>query len=162
MNDERVYSSFDENPFENIKLNIESKLTECLNKSYLSKKLFNHLIDLGHRLGSFRILPKIIKDKFDTRPIINYKDHIVTNLCLFMEFILRPYVRNSESFIMDSQNLIQKLEKIRFPKDSHVTTGDFKALFSNINHKDCLNMLTHFMKDKLKSIDIKILDFRKI
>jgi hypothetical protein len=36
---------------------------------------------------------------------------------------------------MDSQNLIQKLEKMKFPKDSEITTGDFKSLFSNIQYR---------------------------
>ena len=49
-----------------------------------------------------------------------------------------------------------------FPKDSEITTGDFKSLFSNINHIDCLNLLTEFMTDKLKSKEIKISGFRKI
>ena len=162
LNDKNVYSNFKENPMNNIKMNIESKLVESLNNSHISKKLFNNLINLGSRLGSFRILPKILKEKFDTRPIINYRDHLITNLCLFIEFILRPYVRKSDSFIMDSQNLIQKLEKMKFPRDSHITTGDFKSLFSNINHKDCLNLLTEFMTDKLKSKEIKISGFRNI
>jgi hypothetical protein len=162
LNDINVYSNFIENPLNNIKINIESELVESLNDSQISKKLFNNLINLGSRLGSFRILPKILKEKFDTRPIINYRDHLITNLCLFIEFLLRPYVRKSDSFIMDSQNLIQKLEKMKFPKDSEITTGDFKSLFSNINHIDCLNLLTEFMTDKLKSKEIKISGFRKI
>ena len=42
-----------------------------------------------------------------------------------MEFLLRPYVKSSESFIIDSQNLIQKLRNLSFPEDSQIVTGDF-------------------------------------
>ena len=79
-----------------------------LNKN-ISKKLFSSLFIKNNKLGSFNILPKIHKSKFGTRPIINCIKHPTANLALLIDGLLQPFVQNSESFIKDSQNLIQKL-----------------------------------------------------
>ena len=33
------------------------------------------------------------------------------------------------------------------PKDNFITTADFTALYSNINHTYCLSLLTDFFND---------------
>ena len=69
---------------------------------------------------------------------------------------------NSESYIKDSQNLIQKIKNLKIPEDFIIVTADFISLYSNINHDDCLFILTDFFRDKLDSEHIKIEGFHSI
>ena len=123
---------------------------------HISKRLYNSLIIKEPKLGSFNILPKIHKVKFGTRPIINCIRHPTSNLSLFIDAILQPFVQKSESFIKDSQNLIQDLDKYEFPSESKLCSFDFESLYSNIDLNDALHVITDFMKNKILN-DILIL-----
>lgn len=81
-------------------------------------------------------MPKLHKKEFSVRPIINYKDHPTTNLCIILDFLLRPHVMKSKSYIKDSQNLIQKTLDLEFPSNSKLISCDFESLYSNINHDE--------------------------
>ena len=79
-----------------------------------------------------------------------------------IDFILRPHVNNTESFILDSQNLIQKLQNIDIPNGFTLGTGDFNSLYSNIVHEDCLFLICDFLKDKLDTKYLNIKAFHSI
>ena len=159
LNDPLVYREVNEDPLESCLDLIHDTLFVNFESKNISKRLYKTLLNVNGKLGNFRILPKIHKSKFSCRPIINYKNHVTTNLCFLVDFICRPFVKSSESFIMDSQNLIQKLENILFPINSEIITGDFEALYSNIDHDDCLLKLTDFVNGKLKSKHINVKGF---
>ncbi len=74
----------------------------------------------------------------------------------------RPFVKSTDSYILDSQNLIQKLDNKVFPKDSKLITGDFDALYSNIDHEDCLLKCTDFLNGKIKSKHFTIIGLHDI
>ena len=70
---------------------------------------------------------------------------------------------SAESYIKDSQNLIQKTKDLKIPVNHTLITADFVALYSNIDHEDCLYRLTDFFKDKLQNFKhIKIEGFHSI
>ena len=60
---------------------------------------------------------------------------------------------SAESNIIDSQNLIQKTKDLKIPVNHTLITADFVALYSNIDHEDCLYRLTYFFKDKFNEWD---------
>ena len=157
LNDQNTYLSIENDPKEDIVIEIKSILIELFNHGHISRKLYSLLLDVDGRLGSFRILPKLHKSKYGNRPIINYKEHITSSFCYLIDFVLRPLVKNTESFILDSQNLIQKLENIEIPDGCILATGDFDSLYSNIVHEDCIFMICDFLKDKL---DTKYMNIR--
>ena len=132
-----------------------------LNKN-ISKKLFSSLFIKNNKLGSFNILPKIHKSKFGTRPIINCIKHPTANLALLIDGLLQPFVQNSESFIKDSQNLIQKLNLLNLSSNIKLCSFDFESLYSNIELKDALLTISDFMKDKLDNNHIDIIGFYNI
>jgi len=151
LNDQSTYIRIENDPKEEILLDIKSIIIELFNNGHISRKLYSLLLDVDGRLGFFRILPKLHKSKFGNRPIINYKEHVTSSFCYLIDFILRPHVKNTDSFILDSQNLIQKLENIEIPDDCILATGDFDSLYSNIVHEDCIFMICDFLKDKLNT-----------
>ena len=75
------------------------------------------------QLGSFRILTKLHKEEFSLRPIVNCRNHPTSNISMLVDIILKNFVKNSESFILDSQNLIQKLYRSFLPSDYKIFIG---------------------------------------
>jgi hypothetical protein len=92
------------------------------------------------------IIAKIHKPVFSMRQIISYKNHITAPCSVLIDGILTPFVRNCQSFILDSQNLIQKSEGIKVKKNSILVTADVVNLYSSIDHKECLKRLTEVIQ----------------
>ncbi len=157
-NDLTLKSLYDTNTYKEI---FNDPLEDCinsviieLNELYLARKISHRLhksLKVSGKLGIYRNLPKIHKSIFGNRPIINYKGQFLNDLCYLLDFLMRPYVMSAESYIKDSQNLIQKTKDLKIPVNHTLITADFVALYSNIDHEDCLYRLTDFFKDKLQN-----------
>ncbi len=159
LDDKKNFTLLSEDPLELTQTIINNKLIELVLNNNISKKLAKTLLVKKPKLGSFNILPKIHKQKFGTRPIINSISHPTSNISQFIDFLLQPFVRSSQSFIKDSQNLIQKLEKLDFPDNIKICSLDFESLYSNIDLKDALKIISEFMKDKLSNSHINSIGF---
>ena len=98
-----------------------------------------------YNFGKFRFLPKLHKNKFSIRPIINYQNHITSKLCHLIDFILQPYIKKFPSYIKDSQNLIQISKDLNFSTDSQLFSCDFENLYTNINLDTALSIFNEFL-----------------
>ncbi|CAF1125043.1 unnamed protein product, partial [Brachionus calyciflorus] len=142
LNDKEFYLKIESDPLNDVKQCINSILRELCYRKDISKSLLKKLlIDTG-QLGNFRILTKLHKAKFGIRPIISYKNSILSNLCLLIDLLLQPWVKNLESFIKDSQNLMQDLSERRFPTDSKIFSCDFESLYTNMGLVLALTIIT--------------------
>lgn len=140
LEDTNTYKKLENNPLENSISFINDQLFKLKENKMIPKEIYNKLIvDNSYKLGSFRILLKIHKSKFGLRPIINCKNNITSKLCLLMELILKPIVVNTETYLQDSQHLIQLCESINndknidLSKDTYLYSCDFESLYSNID-----------------------------
>ncbi len=123
----------------------------------LRKKL---LINLNEcKLGSFRLLAKLHKENFSWRPIINCKNHPNTKIARLLDSLFKPIIAETESYIKDSQNLIQLTQNITFKKEPIIISLDFTNLYLNINPIHATKSITDFMHKKLnnKHLNIKAL-----
>ena len=121
----------------------------CVFEELISEDLYKLLVVKEAKLGNFRLLPKIHKEKFGVRPIISYKNNPTNNLCKLLDKIIRPFVEKSSSYIKDSQNFIQKNINKKYPKNAKIFSFDVVSLYTNIDHDKCLDTLSDFFKDKL-------------
>ena len=140
-----------ENPLNATQKIIENKLIELKVNKNISPKLFNVLLVKNPKLGTFNILPKLHKNKFGTRPIINCINHPTSVLSHFIDLVLQPFILSSSTYIKDSQNLIQKLESFKFVNDIKLSSFDFESLYSNINLEDALHVISSFMVNKISN-----------
>jgi hypothetical protein len=163
LEDNSTYQELFENPIDSSIIEINNILNQQLRNKNISKKLHSKLRIISDlKLGSFRILPKVHKEKFGVRPIINYRNHITSVICCLIDFLLKPFVLKSESYIKDSQDLILKLKDAVIPRGASVLTGDFESLYSNIELNICLDSITDFMRDKISSTHLNIIAFRSL
>ena len=101
------------------------------------------------------------KKKFSWRPIINCQNSPTEKICKLIDYILKPIVTNTETYIKDSQNLIQKTENICFEKKPFLYSLDFESLYSNILPEHAINLITNFLIGKINNDNIDILAINK-
>ena len=151
-----TYKLLETNPLEETKHKICNEL-ETLNKNgHISNKLFNKLKlnpNAKYNPGKFYILFKLHKSEFGIRPIINCLNHPLVGLCYFIDLILQYFVKKTESYIKDSQNLLQILENIKIDciKNYHLYSADFSSLYTEINSNDAIFEITNFLSNNFKS-----------
>jgi hypothetical protein len=75
--------------------------------------LFNNLkISGSSRLGSIRLLPKLHKEKFSVRAIINCINH-PTEKRKFVDSFLKPIVSDLPTVLKDSQDILQRINEFK-------------------------------------------------
>jgi hypothetical protein len=137
---------------------IKVQINNLYNNGHISEKILKWIlqeIDLS-KLGSFRLLAKLHKPKFSWRPIINCKNHPNKNICLIIDLLLQPIVRRTETYIKDSQHLIQKLKDVQFENEPLLYSLDIVSLYTNINPTDATYKITDFMNNYINSSNINI------
>ncbi len=103
-----VYKKLNSNPLQDTKNKIEKSLNDLRVKGHISKRLFDLICPKNCcKLGKFKILAKLHKSKFGIRPIINSIGHPTECLSKFVDQFLQPFIKNSESYIKDSQYVLQ-------------------------------------------------------
>ena len=164
LNDRKIYQELDQNPFNFALEEITSELMKLFDSRDISKRLLNCILPKNtNNLGTFRLLFKIHKDKFGLRQIISYKNHLTSYLCILIESILKPFIREFDTFILDSQNLMQKVMHLEFPSNSILLSADITSLYTSIDHEDCLYRCTEFLREKsFFSEHLSISGFNKI
>jgi len=87
LRDVNTYEQIFIDPLETCINEIKNKLATLLQEKKISKKLYNS-INISGKLGNYRNLPKIHKKIYGNRPIINYKNQILNDLCYLLDFCL--------------------------------------------------------------------------
>jgi hypothetical protein len=130
-------------------LTINTALNTLLNGKNISKYLHKKFyINYNCKLGTFKILPKIHKNKFGTRPIINCIDHPTSRICLFVDLVLQQYINSCKIILKDSQQLIQQLEELSFNNDKlFLYSCDFESLYTNIKGSDAIYKICSFLNN---------------
>ena len=158
------YLQIQNDPLDEMVLEINSEI-ECLFKNNHISKLAKTKLTLKLEdctLGSFRLLAKVHKNKFDWRPIINCQNHPTMKMCWLIDQILKVFVSKTETYIKDSQNLIQKCEDFTFNKKPNIYSMDFSSLYSNLNPVHVILLITDFMRDRIDSKHLNVYGFKAI
>ncbi len=149
--DINIYKQVPHDPLNDSINHIEDILRNLYDLNEINSGLLNNLIPSECKLGVYKMQPKLHKKKFGTRPLINSIKHPTSRTSLFLNKIMQPFVRKMESFLLDSQNLLQKCNNLFLPPDATLIVADFEALYTNIDHNHAIVLISDFMKDKLNS-----------
>ena len=163
ISSDNTYLELDNNPLDLTINSINFIILELYLNKHISKKLKNLLMLKQEKckLGKFKLLAKLHKKKFSWRPIINCQNSPTEKICKLIDYILKPIVTNTETYIKDSQNLIQKTENICFEKKPFLYSLDFESLYSNILPEHAINLITNFLIGKINNDNIDILAINK-
>ena len=122
LSDITVYKKLDFDPLNDTIRKVNSTLEYLLLNGHISNKLYKLLIvdDSNSSLGKVRLLPKLHKEKFSCRTIINCRNHPTSNLSLLINLILQPFVQSRQSYIRDSQQLLQDALQLQLSQNSQL------------------------------------------
>ena len=159
----RHYKSVESDPLSNTIKSISSVLKNLYNKKLISLELFNNLrIKDSSRLGSIRLLPKLHKEKFSIRAIINCISHPTEKICKFVDAFLKPIVSKLPTVLKDSQDLLQRINDFKLNNREitkmYLYSCDFESLYTNIDPRDATNKICQYIKANklLKSKHLKL------
>ena len=134
LDNSRVYKEIFNNPLDNVVSEIKEKLSFLLLNKHINKTLFDKLNQFKKiKLGTFRLLPKLHKSTFSCRPIINCFKHPTSILSKLIDTILQPLVKQSFSYIKDSQEVLLKTKNLTIPDNSILYSCGFESLYTNID-----------------------------
>jgi hypothetical protein len=158
LENDNTFSKIPENPLCTTVNFIQTKVNDLYNNGHISKQLKGYLLsNLGEsKLGSFRLLAKLHKTKFSWRPIVNCRNHPNSKISLILDLLLKPIVMRTETYIKDSQNLIQKLEDMTFEKKPFLYSLDIVSLYTSIRTEHAIQVITEFMSKYLDSFHLNI------
>ena len=159
---ENVYNKLEYNPLKEVEEKIISSLKYLNDNGHISNRLYKKLIPIDSNLGKFKILPKLHKSKFDVRPIINSRNHPTEKLSQFIDLFLQPFVKTSESYLKDSQHLLQLCDKKQIDKKWFKYSCDFESLYTNIDTKLAILKISEYFSDKISNFDFNIVAFNEI
>ena len=118
---------------------IRNFVKEKLLPEHIAKAL---LVD-NPKTACFYLLPKVHKINNPGRPITNAINSPTSSIAEFVDYQLQPMVQNLKSYIKDTTDFLNKLEKInRVPEGALLVTMDVTSLYTNIPHKEGINATT--------------------
>ena len=118
------------------------KDTECISEKNL--KPFYFEFKKTSNLGKSYLLPKIHKHLSDVpgRRVISNCGTPTERVSEFLDFYLKPIMRNCNSYIRDSSHFLEKIKNIRsIPDNAMLVTADVVGLYPSIPHSAGLNSL---------------------
>lgn len=160
-----TYIKLNEDPLNQTVLNINNVISNLLKEKHICLKFHNYLMISANddvKLGNFRVLPKLHKNKFGIRPIINCINHPTSKICLFIDFLLKPFIIKIDNILKDSQNLIQMCNKTFSHSNMYLYSCDFESLYTNIKPIHAVNLLTDFISKFLDSDYLTPVGFKSL
>lgn len=120
------------------------------------KRLFRILIhELSTKTAAkFRILPKLHKVDHNgnwteaVRPILNSRPSPTYGLSKFLEYMLRPYVKRSSTYLQDSDQLLKEMKTLpQLPPKARLITLDAESLYTSIPLAEAMKVASTVLKD---------------
>lgn len=163
MNDP-AYLALDHNPLDETVSKINSVLNELHTNNHVSLKIKNNLkMNINNcKVGSFRMMAKLHKKSFGWRPILNCINHPTSKLSMFFDFLIKPIIVESTTYIKDSQNLIQLTENLFFKRKPFLYSLDVSSLYPSIDPFHAIPLITEFMSKFLDSTQITNYGFKAL
>jgi hypothetical protein len=149
LQDDKIYKKLNCDPLNEVNNKIESILNSLSINGSLNFNV-KLLITRQSKLGKFRILCKLHKNKFGIRPIINNCAHPTSQICKFIDLLIKPRLMETPSYLKDSQHLLQKCNELKIEYTNiYLYSMDFESLYTNIDKLDACNRITEYMTSYL-------------
>ena len=103
-------------------------------KIYSPKKLQKEATNPKTR--KFYISPKIHKDNYPERPVINSINCHISEIPRFVDHHHESFVKEIPSYIKDTNNFVNKINNFKAPENQCLVTMDVKALYTNISFNE--------------------------
>ncbi|CAJ0938687.1 unnamed protein product [Ranitomeya imitator] len=137
LSDTNTYGTLQKDPVTTINTKIHSLINSYLEQHTIDKKTATYLINPHPITPVFYVLPKIHKSLHNPpgRPIVASTDSILSPLSTFLEKILTPLIKNTQSFLLDTGHFLSTIRQLdTVPPGSTLVTLDVNSLYTSIQH----------------------------
>ena len=134
LNDEKTYQLLERDPTTEITRQYYLYLQTCRDRGIINDELHSKLI-LGEDVRSqgMYFLPKLHKNSLKLRPIVSATGGPTKKASKYIDKLLQPYMKPVETYLKNSQALLETLSTLRIPKHSLLVTLDIESLYTNIS-----------------------------
>ena len=135
LGDKNYYEEQTEDRTPTLSMEIETFLSHLLSKGHIDEDCYSFLAPPSNfKTPTFYMLPKIHKEGCPGRPIISGCQSPTVALSQYLDFYLKPIVKEIPSFIKDTNHFLQTVFTLRdqIIPGSILVTMDVKSLYTNI------------------------------
>ncbi|CAJ0929938.1 unnamed protein product [Ranitomeya imitator] len=154
LNNAQYYQNLPSDPTSIFLSKYEQLLYRALQLAIISPQEKQYLWVANPVTATFYMLPKIHKDSLKPpgRPIVSRVGSMCERAGEYLDFFLQPIASSLPSFVRDSSHFIDICSQIILPTDFLLVNCDVESLYSNIDHKDGIEVIAYFL-DKKTSMD---------
>lgn len=146
---------------------LSQKLQGALEGKLIDRKDFEYLRQPYPRVATFYSLPKIHKgtNPLKGRPIVSGIGSLTQHAGTYIDQILRPFVLAILSYLINTTDLLKRLDSIILEPDMWLASIDVEALYTSIPHNNGLTAVKYFLYTRSNDLNehnhfvIKLLDF---
>ena len=117
------------------KVHLADTSTYMLDSGYIDKYMYTHTYLCPPekvRTQLMYFLKKLHKTPHGIRPIVSGCSGPTERVSAFLDYIIKPLVPTTHSYIKDSSHIIALLEQTHVPPDALLVTIDVSSLYTNI------------------------------
>jgi hypothetical protein len=104
-----------------------------------------------YKLAKFRMICKVHKSPWQTRPIVCCSGTILNELSRWLDFWLQKLRPKIPSFVKDSQQVLDEVSTLRLPPNAKLFTTDANAMYNNIDTNHAISVISTWL-DELYSL----------
>uniref|UniRef100_A0A8C5LSF6 Reverse transcriptase domain-containing protein n=1 Tax=Leptobrachium leishanense TaxID=445787 RepID=A0A8C5LSF6_9ANUR len=136
LGDRDTYQVLKKNPTVEFIKELESLLVKGKQDGILREEEFNFLFNNKCKTAIFYFIPKIHKNQQNPpgRPIISGIDSLTCHLSHYIDGYLQPLVQKTESYLRDTNHLLEELAKVIWEDGLCMATVDVASLYTSIPH----------------------------
>lgn len=94
----------------------------------------------------FYLTYKIHKTPLKTRPVVSTCGCVSFGIAQWVDVMLQPMAKAQQSYFKDSRALKKLLDNLYIPSNASVFSFDAVAMYSNIDSKACLEVMTAYLR----------------
>ena len=136
LSDKSSYKKLQEDPTLQHSNLVNDTMNRFKKGNLLSKKLADGLKSVNAKTPKFYISPKIHKENNPGRPVINSINRHTSEISCFFDHHLQPLVREIPSYIKDTNDFINKIDKFAVPPNRFLITMDVKSSCTSIPNNE--------------------------
>jgi hypothetical protein len=138
LKDNGTYKEIKEDLTTKIENKIKKNVEGMYKRNVITKEMKGYLIPKGSQPGKVQANPKFHKTNHPLRTIVNGNNHATENMAEVVEHELMENMCYLKSYIKDTTEFLQKLNKIPqpLPGNSNMFCLDVKALYPSVPRKE--------------------------
>ena len=141
------YEKLESDLTDQTKIDVLNKLQDMFLSNDIDKNTFSYLNPYNHptRTPVIYVLPKVHKtppenSKFSGRPIISGNGSPTEKISEFVDYFLLPIVQRQQTYVKDTNHIIELLEETKLPDNILLATMDVVSMYTNTPQDEAISV----------------------